>query len=159
MAASPRIRPVGRMGMVCAAMVTGLVAAAHADARAGAHVAGNVMVNDDAKLHLVSGNGEVLLEEGAAAGSLPGSARVVLDVGADTATSSFTFHLRGGSISGHGRAKLHSGTGRYESFGGSATISGGTGRYAHISGSGGFYGVLDRRSYNAEVQVIGKLRT
>jgi hypothetical protein len=117
-----------------------------------------VTVNDTGKLRIVGGDGNLLIEEGRATGTLPGSARVTLDVSATTVTSSFTFYLAGGSISGHGSGKLHSGNGRYESFGGAASIKGGTGRYAHGSGSGGFYGVLDRRSDDAEVQVIGSLR-
>jgi hypothetical protein len=117
-----------------------------------------VTVNDTGKLRIVGGDGNLLIEEGRATGTLPGSARVTLDVSATTVTSSFTFYLVGGSISGHGSGKLHSGNGRYESFGGAASIKGGTGRYAHGSGSGGFYGVLDRRSDDAEVQVIGSLR-
>lgn len=116
-----------------------------------------LMVRDAAKMHLLNANGNTWIEEGRATGTLVGSARVTLSFNGSTVTSSFTFHLSGGSISGHGRAKLHSGNGRYESFGGSATNIGGTGRYAHISGKGGFYGVLDRSNYNAEVQVIGNL--
>jgi hypothetical protein len=121
-----------------------------------AHAAATLNVNDRAKLHVVGGNDNTLIEEGSATGTLPGTARVTLDIGATTATSNFTFRLSVGSISGHGTAKIHEGS-QYESFGGTATIRHGTGRYAHISGSGGFYGVLNRRNDNAEVQVIGKL--
>jgi hypothetical protein len=114
-------------------------------------------VRDAAKMHLLNANGNTLIEEGRATGTLVGTARATLSFNGSTTTSSFTFHLSGGSISGRGKAKLHSGNGRYESFGGSATIVGGTGRYAHISGNGGFYGVIDRTNSNAEVQIIGKL--
>ncbi len=115
-------------------------------------------VHDVAKLHLVNADGNTLIEEGRAYGNLPGTARVTLSFNGSTVTSRFTFHLAGGAISGRGRASLHSGSGHFESFGGSAAIAGGTGRYAHISGNGGFYGVFDRSNSNAEVQVIGKLR-
>jgi hypothetical protein len=118
----------------------------------------NVTVNDVGKLSIVGGDGNLLVEEGRASGTLPGNAHVTLDVSATSVASSFTIYVNGGSMSGHGSGKLHSGNGRYESFGGAATINHGTGRYAHVSGAGGFYGVLDRRSDDAEVQVIGKLR-
>jgi hypothetical protein len=114
-------------------------------------------VRDAAKMHLLNANGNTLIEEGRATGTLLGTAHVTLSFNGSTTTSNFTFHLRAGSISGHGRAKLHSGNGRYESFGGTATIIGGTGKYGHISGTGGFYGVIDRTNSNAEVQVIGNL--
>jgi hypothetical protein len=128
-----------------------------AGGRGRARAARTLSVHDLAKTHLVNASGDTLIEEGRAFGSLPGSARVTLSFNGSTTTSRFTFHLSGGSISGRGRAKLHSGNGHYESFGGTATIIGGTGRYAHISGNGGFYGVLDRSNSNAEVQVTGNL--
>ncbi|HEX5852977.1 MAG TPA: hypothetical protein VFY36_07790 [Solirubrobacteraceae bacterium] len=116
-----------------------------------------LMVHDVGKLHLLSADGNTLIEEGRAYGTLPGRAHVTLSFNGATITSTFTFYLKGGSISGRARAKLHSGSGHFESFGGSAAIKVGTGRYAHISGKGGFYGVFDRSNSNAEVQVIGKL--
>jgi hypothetical protein len=132
-------------------------AARRGSTRPAATAARMLMVHDVAKLRLVNANGNTLIEEGRAYGNLPGTARATLSFNGATVTSRFTFHLSGGAISGRGRASLHSGSGHYESFGGSATISGGTGRYAHISGGGGFYGVFDRSNSNAEVQVIGKL--
>ncbi len=116
-----------------------------------------LVVRDAAKMHLLNANGNTLTEEGRASGTLPGSARATLSFNGSVTTSNFTFHLKDGSITGRGKARLHSGNGRYESFGGSATIVSGTGRYGHISGAGGFYGVIDRTTSNAEVQVIGKL--
>lgn len=125
-----------------------------------AQQAATVSVKDVAKLHLVGGSGNTLIEEGHATGTLPGSARVALDVGTATVTSSFTIHLSSGSISGRGAGQLHPGkSGRYDSFGGSVSISDGSGHYAHALGTGGFYGVIDRSDYNAEVQVIGQLHT
>jgi hypothetical protein len=115
-------------------------------------------VRDNAHLRFVSANGNTLLEVGTVSGTLPGSARVTLDIGASTATSSFTFHISEGSITGYGTAKLHPGSGSYDSFGGAAAIHSGTGRYAHVSGTGDIYGVLNRANDNAEVQVIGTLR-
>ncbi len=165
-----RTRPTGRTirrsapAIVLAALVGGAgdggVAAglARGESRQSSAVAARILVvRDAAKMHLLNANGNTLTEEGRATGTLVGTARATLSFNGSTTTSSFTFHLSGGSISGRGRAKLHSGNGRYESFGGSATITGGTGRYAHISGKGGFFGVLDRSNSNAEVQVIGNL--
>jgi hypothetical protein len=138
---------------------SGLADSIARDGRGGTRAveAATLNVRDAGKLHFLSADGNIWIEEGRATGTLPGTARVKFYINATTTTYSFTLHLGGGSISGRGTAKLHSGNGRYESFGGSATITGGTGRYAHISGKGGFYGVLDRGNDNAEVQVIGKL--
>jgi hypothetical protein len=137
----------------------GLAAPAVSDGqgRLRATEAATLNVRDAGKLHLISANGNTWIEEGRAYGTLPGTARVILYIGSTTATYSFTLHLAGGSISGRGSGKIHSGNGRYESFGGSAGIKSGTGRYIRISGKGGFYGVIDRGNDNAEVQVIGKL--
>ncbi len=111
--------------------------------------AGIVSVKDAAKLHLAGANGNTLVEEGKASGTLPGSARVTLNVGTTTATSSFKLQLSGGSITGYGTVRLHSGkSGQYDSFDGSVAISHGSGRYAHASGSGNLYGVIDRANDN-----------
>lgn len=143
-----------------AGIVDGPIAAglARGEARQPTAAAAKILsVRDAAKMHLLNANGNTWIEEGRATGTLVGTAHVTLSFNGSTTTSNFTFHLRAGAISGHGRAKLHSGNGRYESFGGTATIIGGTGKYAHISGTGGFYGVIDRTNSNAEVQVIGNL--
>jgi len=147
------------MIVLAAALGSGTAAGlARGEARQPRAISSRILVvRDAAKMHLLNANGNTWIEEGRATGTLPGTAHVTLSFNGSTTTSNFTFHLSGGSISGHGRAKIHSGNGRYESFGGSATIIGGTGRYVHISGKGGFYGVVDRTNSNAEVQVIGNL--
>jgi hypothetical protein len=150
----PAIAALSVVGVI---LDTPVAAGSGAGGSGQARAARTLSVHDLAKTHLVNASGDTLIEEGRAFGSLPGSARVTLSFNGSTTTSRFTFHLSGGSISGRGRAKLHSGNGHYESFGGTATIIGGTGRYAHISGNGGFYGVLDRSNSNAEVQVTGNL--
>lgn len=114
-----------------------------------------VSVNDTGHLRLLKAFGSVLLEEGAAAGTLPGLAKVRLAVGS-TVTASFTIQTKNGTIYGSGRAALHS-SGRYSSFGGSLTVNHGTGSYARAHGSGKLYGVIDRRTSSLTVQTVGAL--
>jgi hypothetical protein len=114
-----------------------------------------------AKLHLVEAIGETLVEAGTATGTLPGSARVRININAatDRATATFTLSLRGGSISGRAAGEAHEGKGSRESFSGLLVSSHGTGRYAHTTVTGTIYGAVERRDDKAEVQVIGSLRT
>lgn len=114
-----------------------------------------VSVNDTGHLRLLKAFGSVLLEEGAAAGTLPGLAKVRLTVGS-VVTASFTIQTKYGTIYGSGRAALHS-SGRYSSFGGSLAVNHGTGRYAHAHGGGKLYGVIDRRTSALTVQTVGAL--
>jgi hypothetical protein len=137
--------------------------AALAFAAAGAHAAiaaraaaRALSVDDTGHLHLLHASGSILMEEGPVSGTLPGTTRVRLDVGAGV-TASFTIDSRaGGSISGNGSASLHNSS-RYSSFGGSLSVSHGTGRYAHAHGVGRLYGVIDRRTDEVTVQAIGTL--
>jgi hypothetical protein len=110
---------------------------------------------DTAHLRYVSASGSLLLEEGKASGTLPGSMRVHFNVGA-TLSGSFTIYTRGGSIKGHGAATPH-GSGVYESFAGSLTVTGGSGRYAHAHGHAGLYGTFNRDTYALTVQTTGTL--
>lgn len=119
------------------------------------HAARSVNIDDTGHLHLVRSSGSRLFEEGAASGALPGKMKANLEVGA-TFSGTFTIAARGGTISGHGSAVPH-GSGRYESFSGTATITGGTGRYAHIHGRAGIYGTFDRRAYGFVFQTTGRL--
>jgi hypothetical protein len=122
-----------------------------------ARAARTLNVADEAHLHLVNTAGELLEEEGPATGALPGKVHVRFTVAASV-TGTFVFYPRGGgSITGHGSARLHS-TGTYSSFGGTLTVSHGAGRYAHAHGSGGLYGTVNRRANDAlVVQTTGKL--
>jgi hypothetical protein len=87
-------------------------------------------VTDEAHLHVTNSEGAYLVEEGAASGALRGTVEVDFNIGV-TVTGSFTIYVRGGgSISGHGSARLRT-TGTYASFGGNMSVSYGTGRYAH----------------------------
>jgi hypothetical protein len=147
-------------GATCAALLGGATALAGAGGRehtgALARAAGTLNVRDESHMHLVRESGSLLLEEGTATGTLPGTVKVRFDVGA-TVSASFTIYSRsGGSITGHGMGALHS-TGTYATFGGSLAVTGGTGRFRHAHGSGGLYGAINRRTYALTVQTIGKL--
>lgn len=136
--------------------LAGLVCVGAAGASSGhAQAARTLNVTDEAHLHLVKTSGEVLEEEGPTTGALPGKARVRFTVGMSV-TGTFVFYTRGGSITGHSSARLHS-TGMYSSFGGTLAVSHGTGHYAHAHGNGGLYGVFDRRTDAMTVQTTGKL--
>jgi hypothetical protein len=152
---------------------TGLAARAHANSATGAAAAaawrtgsaagikaraGRVQsVTDSAHLHLVSADGNTLVESGRAAGTLPGTVEVSLTLGDRTATSSFTIHTSGGTISGQGSGRLEPGKGGYDSFGGSVAVVRGTGRYRGASGTGGLYGAIYRVNDALSVQVTGEL--
>lgn len=124
-----------------------------------AYAARTLAVNDTAHLTLKnpSGAGATLIEEGRALGSLPGTVRARLTVGAEVVTAGFTIYLHGGTISGHSTARLNVGSGEFASFGGSLGVSDGSGHYAHASGHGGLFGTINRNTDNATVQVVGTL--
>jgi hypothetical protein len=117
-----------------------------------ARAARTLAVNDTGHLLLLHASGEILSEVGPVSGTLPGTANVRLDVGSEHVSASFTIRVRGGgSITGTGRATLHS-SGRYTSFGGTLSVTRGTGRYAHARGNGKLYGVIERKSEDLTVQ-------
>jgi hypothetical protein len=126
-------------------------AAAAAQLRTSAHQARVVSVNDTGYLHLLHASGEILSEEGEVTGTLPGIAKVRLDIGT-TIRATFTIEPKGGgSISGTGRATPTTST-RYTSFSGSLKVTRGTGRYAHAHGSGKLYGKIERVHDHLTVQ-------
>jgi hypothetical protein len=122
---------------------------------APAALARSVKATDTGHLHYISASGSLLLEEGRASGTLPGSMRVHLNVGV-TLSGNFTIYTRGGTIKGHGSATPH-GSGVYESFAGSLIATGGTGRYAHAHGHAGLYGTFNRNTYALTIQTTGTL--
>jgi hypothetical protein len=118
-------------------------------------------VTDTAHLHYTRESGSMLVDEGAATGQLPGSVKVEFNLGA-TATASFTIYTRNGSLVGHGSGTLHESHNPhhatvYVSFAGTMTVSHGTGRYIHAHGRGGFYGVINRKTYAVTLQTTGTL--
>ncbi len=112
-------------------------------------------IDDTGRLHLLKASGSIIYDQGPATGTLVGTATVHLTV-ATIVTATFTIATSAGSISGSGRAALHS-SGRYASFGGTLSVSKGTGRYAHAAGAGALYGVIDRRTDALTVQALGTL--
>jgi hypothetical protein len=129
-------------------------ASAHPRARTAAHT---LKATDAARLRYLQrkSSGSLLFEEGSATGTLPGSMHVYANIG-PVLTATFTIFAGHGTIVGHARAAPH-GSGRYESFRGWLQATGGTGSYSHARGRAGFYGVLDRKTYNMTVQTIGTL--
>jgi hypothetical protein len=141
------------IGVVLAALAFG--SAARAQPRAHASHALKTVDRADVRYIQTKSEGSDLYEEGAANGTLPGYMRADCDIGA-TFTATFTIYTRSGEIKGHALALLH-GSGRYESFAGTMTATGGTHTYVHAHGHGGFYGVLDRRTYDMTIQTTGTL--
>jgi hypothetical protein len=144
--------------MMAAAGVSPATSAVAAGSRA--HQARVISVHDSSELHLVHAVGNTLIEEGRVTGTLPGNARIRLniDVATGTATSRFTIYTRAGSLSGYARGEAHPGRGGWESFSGRTRLEHGTGRYAHASGTGTMYGALYRRNDRLIVQTFGRLR-
>jgi hypothetical protein len=134
-------------------------AAAWASAPEPAHVraqaARTLNVTDTAHLRYRGTSGSSLIEEGTASGGLPGTVKVHFNVGASV-SATFTISTPRGTLVGHGSGSLHS-SGLYASFGGSMVVTSGTGRYRHAHGRGGFYGVINRKTYALTVQTTGKL--
>lgn len=134
------------------AVALGSLAGRTPSAPIAARAARTVSVNDNGQLIRVHASGEIITEEGAVSGTLPGTAKVRLDIGAELVTASFRITVRGvGSIVGHASARLSS-PGRHASFRGTLSVTGGTGRYAHARGTGKLYGVIERVSDNLTVQ-------
>jgi hypothetical protein len=116
-------------------------------------------VKDEGRLHLVKSSGSVLIDEGAARGTIPGSVRVhFVYNGNPTVSAQITIFGRAGHINAHASARLSSPTSPSPSFKGTLTIVGGSGRYAHAHGGGKLYGIFYRRSYGLLVQTEGTLQ-
>jgi hypothetical protein len=140
-----------------AATVLGTSAWAHS-VTPSAHAARVLNVKDEGRLRYVKSSGEVIIDEGHASGSFPGSVKVrFLYNGEPTVSARFTISGPGGSIFAHGTGRLSSPTSAAPSFHGSFTVTGGSGRYTHAHGNGALYGVYYRRSYALTVQASGKL--
>lgn len=107
-------------------------------------------------MHRVSCSCNDIAEGGQAKGSLPGSVRAFVNVGAPIIFR-FTITVRGsGTLSGEGSGKPR-GNPAEPSFKGTMKVTGGTGRYRRAHGTGGFYGTINRSSYAAVMQVAGTL--
>jgi hypothetical protein len=117
-----------------------------------------VNLRDEGQLQLIKRSGSLLLEEGAAAGTLPGKARVhIFYNGGLSVIALFTIYTGDGSIRGRGLGRLSSPTSSSPSFAGPLAITGGSGRYADAHGRGKLYGVLYRSSDTVILQPLGQL--
>jgi hypothetical protein len=157
-AAESAISRVSRVAVAALAILAGGLSAVYTGTAAGSHAARSQSVADRARLQLVSANGNTLVERGRASGTLPGTVEVSLTLGDRTASSTFTIHTQGGTISGRGKGKLKPGNGGYDSFGGWVVVVRGTGRFRGVHGKGGLYGSIYRVDDAMSVQVTGELR-
>src|ERR1700683_1103178 len=80
-----------------AALTTGSAAARAIGRPPAAHAAHALKATDTAKLHYVSAAGSELLEQGKATGTIPGSMRAQVEIGA-TISGNFTIYTKGGTI-------------------------------------------------------------
>lgn len=158
-----RARGIAAVGFALALVGVAVAVAATATLASAARqpaasVARVLNVRDEGHLRFVRASGSLLLDEGRASGTFPGSLKVrFVYNGEPTVTARFTISGSGGSISGRGTGRFSSPVSRTPSFRGRMSITGGTGRYAHVHGGGEMFGVFNRRSYGLTVQAIGKL--
>jgi hypothetical protein len=124
-----------------------------------AAVAQTVNLRDEGQLQLIKRSGSLLLEEGAATGTLPGKVRVHFFYnGGPSVIALFTIYTSDGSIRGRGLGRLSSPTSSSPSFVGPLAITGGTGSYAHAQGRGKLYGVFYLSGDKLIFQPVGQLR-
>ena len=117
-------------------------------------------VRDEGHLRFITSSGSELIDEGEAAGTLPGNVRVhFIYNGEPTVSARFTIEGHSGSITGKAKARLNNPTSSEPSFRGAFSITGGSRRYAYAHGTGELFGVFIRRGkhkYGLTVQAIGK---
>ncbi len=126
-------------------------------AGARARAARSLFVKDSARLHLISADGNTLVEQGRAEGNLPGTVMASFTLSSRTANSTFTIHASGGTVNGRAEGKLKPGKHGYDSFGGSLSVQRGSGSFHGAHGSGGLYGSIYRVTDSMSVQVTGRL--
>lgn len=122
-----------------------------------AHAAQSLYVKDSARLHLISADGDTLVEQGRAEGNLPGTVTASFTLSTRTADTTFTIRTNGGTVSGSGQGRIKPGKHGWDSFGGSLLVHGGSGRFRGAHGKGGLYGSIYRVTNAMSVQVSGRL--
>jgi hypothetical protein len=146
---------LGLLVPLLALVVPSSLALAGSTASAAAHT---TSVKDEGRLRLIKSSGSVLIDEGPAKGTIPGSVKVrFVYNGNPTVSAQITIYGHAGTINARGTGRLSSPTSSSPSFTGTMTIDGGSGRYSHAHGGGKLYGVFYRRTYGLLVQTEGTL--
>jgi hypothetical protein len=116
-------------------------------------------VREEGRLHYLTDDATLIVDEGPVSGTIPGRARVYFTYnGSPTVSARFTIHAVAGSLKGSARCRLSNPNSPTPSFRGALAITGGSGRYAHARGSGELFGIFHRRGYSLVMQAIGRLR-
>lgn len=165
-----RRRPIVlAMAVLCAAAGLAMLASDSpaAGRRVGGHSLGGpvaaaarvIELKETGRLHLTSGHGTTLDEQGHATGTYDCSIVVHLTIlSAGRVTTTFTVSPSGGTISGRGSAR-YAAEGANGYFGGTIALTRGTGSYAHSSGNEiGISGKINRESFSLTVHVHGAIR-
>lgn len=146
-----------RARLLAAAAALPLAAAAPAQAADPvAQAARTINVSERASLHLVRKSGSTLWQAGTATGTLPGTVTTRFKVTPSRVTGTLKIVTRGGSVtlSVNGTPRSYGTNAR---FGGTMRVTGGTGKFARARGSANFEGVVNRRSWAANVSASGRL--
>jgi hypothetical protein len=124
-----------------------------------ARTASVLNVRDEGHLRYLKSSGTLLIDEGAATGTIPGRVRVFFNYdGSPKVSARFTIYGAHGTLTGSAAAQLSNPDTPRPSFRGSLSLTGGSGIYAHARGRGEMFGVFYRRGYGMIVQTIGRLR-
>lgn len=130
---------------------------ARATSQSVATAAGELSVNETARLHLVTHHPSILNEEGSGSGTFSCPLTVTVKVSYTTATVSYSICRAGGSFSGTGETQFYA-SGETAHFEGTVNIAHGTGRYARASTYGlKIRGSFRRSNYALSLSVTGKM--
>ncbi len=146
-----------RAGVIAALAALPLAAApATAAADPVAQASKTINVSERASLHLVRKSGSTLWQAGTATGTLPGTVTTRFKVTLTSVTGTLKIVTRGGTVTLSVSGKPRSG-GNNARFGGTMRVTGGSGKFKGASGSANFEGVVNRRSWAANVSATGRL--
>ena len=147
-------RAARRLGRVLPATAIGALILGPGTASA----AREVDLQETGYLHAVGEPGDMIVEQGHAAGTYDCAISIKLVIGAaDHVTATFTVKPKSGSVTGRGLARfVQQGADGY--FGGTISITGGTGSFSHAAGADiGISGVVNRETFALTVHVHGKI--